>query len=154
MSVTAHSDYGWFYNIIQAQTLVLGYGITSRFEPWERLIEYSRPVAAPQTFCNLYYGNMREIRDLERYVKNQWSKYRMDSFSNEKLEWLDPKWGINLIDLEDFVAEQIINYPYDTVKIVKKQFMPFTLDNAGLFSTIHTNPDFFLEEVKLTKKKR
>ena len=89
MLTTIHSDNGWFYNIIQAQTLVLGYGITSRADPWDRLMEYSRSCAAPQQFCNLYYGNIRQIRDLERYVKRQWNKFRLDEFSDEKLEWLD-----------------------------------------------------------------
>jgi hypothetical protein len=151
MSTTALSDYGWFYNIIQAQTLVLGYGITSRPDPWDRLMEYSRSVAAPQTFCNLYYGNMRQIKDLERYVKSQWKKYRMDFFSDEKLEWLDPIHKIDIKDLEFFVADRIVNYPYDTIKKVKLRYVPFSVNSQGIFDNINTNPDYFLEQVTLDK---
>jgi hypothetical protein len=154
MSTTILSDYSWFYNIIQAQTLVLGYGITTRPDPWDRVMEYSRSCAAKQQFCNLYYGKTRQIQDLERYVKSQWNKYRLDEFSYKKLEWIDPKWKIELIDLENFVADQILNYPYDTIKKVKKEFLPFSVDNQGAFQNINTNPDFFLEEVKLTKKRK
>jgi hypothetical protein len=154
MSTTILSDYSWFYNIIQAQTLVLGYGITTRADPWDRVMEYSRSCAAKQQFCNLYYGKTRQIIDLERYVKSQWNKYRLDEFSDRKLEWLDPKWKIEIIDLENFVADQIINYPYDTIRKVKKEFLPFSVDNQGIFQSINTNPDFFLEEVKLTKKRK
>jgi hypothetical protein len=154
MSTTILSDYSWFYNIIQAQTLVLGYGITTRADPWDRVMEYSRSCAAKQQFCNLYYGKTRQIIDLERYVKSQWNKYRLDEFSDRKLEWLDPKWKIEIIDLENFVADQIINYPYDTIRKVKKEFLPFSVDNQGIFQNINTNPDFFLEEVKLTKKRK
>lgn len=145
MSTTIHSNYGWFYNIIQSHTLVLGYGITSRQDPWERLMEYSRSCSAKQEFCNLYYGKISEIRDLERYVKKQWNKYRLDEFSDEKLEWLDPIHKIELIDLEILVANQIINYPYSSIKKVKKHFLPFSVDNQGLFDTININPDKFLE---------
>jgi len=152
MSVTTLSNYGWFYNIIQAQTLVLGYGITLRDLPVDRLLEYSNHVAAPQQFCNLYYGDNHQIKDLERYVKKEWAEYRLE-LSNEKLEWLDPVHGINLKDLENFVADRIINYPYDTIRKVKSKFLPFTINNPLLFSNINSNPDFFLEEVKLTKKK-
>jgi hypothetical protein len=147
MSTITHSDYGWFYNIIQAQTLVLGYGITSRQDPWDRLMEYSRSCAAPQQFCNLYYGNIRQIRDLERYVKRQWNKFRLDEFSDEKLEWLDPKHKIELIDLEKFVADRIKNYPYDTIRKVKREFVPFSVDNQGLFDTINTNSNKYLEDI-------
>jgi hypothetical protein len=154
MSTTILSDYSWFYNIIQAQTLVLGYGITTRPDPWDRVMEYSRSCAAKQQFCNLYYGKTRQIQDLERYVKSQWNKYRLDEFSYKKLEWIDPKWKIELIDLENFVADQILNYPYDTIKKVKKEFLPFSVDNQGAFQNININPDFFLEEVKLTKKRK
>lgn len=154
MSTTTVSDTAWFYNIIQAQTLVLGYGITTRQDPWERLMEYSRSVASPQVFCNLYYGNVRQIRDLERYVKNQWKKYRMDFFSDEKLEWLDPKYKIELKDLENFVAERIINYPYDSIKMVKNDFLPFSVNNQGLFDQIDYKPDYFLEQVVLDKKRK
>jgi hypothetical protein len=154
MSTTILSDYSWFYNIIQAQTLVLGYGITTRADPWDRLMEYSRSCAAKQQFCNLYYGKTRQIIDLERYVKSQWNKYRLDEFSDRKLEWLDPKWKIEVIDLENFVADQIINYPYDTIRKVKTEFLPFSVDNQGVFQNISTNPNFFLEEVRLTKKRK
>ena len=147
------SDYAWFYNIIQAQTLVLGYGITTREDPWERLMEYSRSVAAKQQFCNLYYGKVSQIKDLERYVKSQWNKFRLDEFSDKKLEWLDPKHKIEVSDLENFVAERIVNYPYDTIRKVKKEFVPFSVDNQGLFANINSNPDFYLEQVKLTKSK-
>lgn len=147
MSTLTHSDNGWFYNIIQAQTLVLGYGITSRPDPWDRLMEYSRSCAAPQQFCNLYYGDMRQIRDLERYVKRQWNKYRLDEFSDEKLEWLDPKHKIELVDLEKFVADRIIHYPYDTIRKVKREFVPFSVDNQGLFENIDLTPEKFLEDI-------
>lgn len=150
---TLPSENSWLYIIVQAQTLVLGYGITTREDPWDRLMEYSRSVAAPQQFCNLYYGKVSQIKDLERYVKSQWNKYRLDEFSDRKLEWLDPKWKIEVVDLENFVADQIINYPYDTIRKVKKEFMPFSVDNQGRFSNITTSPDMFLEEVKLTKTK-
>jgi hypothetical protein len=153
MLAIALSDYAWFYNIIQAQTLVLGYGITTREDPWDRVMEYSRSVAAKQQFCNLYYGKVSQIKDLERNVKTQWNKFRLDEFSDKKLEWLDPKWKIEVIDLENFVAEQIIDYPYDTVRKVKKEFMPFSVDNQGRFANITTNPDMYLEQVKLTKTK-
>ena len=98
MLITVLSDYAWFYNIIQAQTLVLGYGITTREDPWDRVMEYSRSVAAKQQFCNLYYGKVSQIKDLERNVKTQWNKFRLDEFSDKKLEWLDPKWKIELIE--------------------------------------------------------
>jgi hypothetical protein len=147
MSTLTHSDNGWFYNIIQAQTLVLGYGITSRADPWDRLMEYSRSCAAPQQFCNLYYGNIRQIRDLERYVKRQWNKFRLDEFSDEKLEWLDPKYKIEVSDLEKFVADRVVNYPYDTIRKVKKEFVPFSVDSQGLFDLISLNPDKFLEDI-------
>lgn len=146
-----NSENGWFYNIIQAQTLVLGFGITSRSDPYDRLIEYSRPVCAAQQFCNLYYGNFKQIRDLERYVKNQWGEYLSDMFSDDRLEWFDPKHQIELKQLEQFVEQRIVEYPYDTIKKVKKVYTPFTLDDQGFFSKIDTNPDFFLEEVRLTK---
>ena len=146
-----NSDYGWFYNIIQAQTLVLGYGITLRELPIDRLLEYSNAVAAPQSFVNLYYGQKHQIKDLERYVKTEWSEYRLE-LSNDKLEWLDPKWKINLRDLEVFVADRIVNYPYDTIKRVKAKFVPYTINNPNLFLTVQSNPDYFLEEVKLDKK--
>ena len=145
------SDYGWFYNIIQAQSLVLGFGISSRDDPYDRLIEYSRPVHAAQQFCNLYYGKYSEIRNLERYIKNQWKEKLSDLFSDEKMEWFDPEWKIELSDLEKFVETSIIEYPYDTIRKVKKQFIPFTLDNQGLFKNIRTNPDYFLEQIKLDK---
>lgn len=143
LATNTHSDYGWFYNIIQAQTLVLGFGIIQRQDPWARLIEYSRPVHAPQQFCNLYYGKYSQIRDLERYVKNQWKQKLSDLFSDEKLEWFDPKWKVELVDLEKFVEQQILDYPYDTIKKVKKQFLPFTLNDQGLFDNININPDYF-----------
>jgi hypothetical protein len=144
---TIPSDYGWFYNIIQAQTLVLGFGISSRNDPYDRLIEYSRPVHAAQQFCNLYYGKYSEIRNLERYVKNQWKEKLSDLFSDEKMEWFDPEWKIELSDLEKFVETAIIEYPYDTIRKVKKQFIPFTLDNQDLFKNIRINPDYFLENI-------
>ena len=150
MSVTTLSNHGWFYNIIQAQTLVLGYGITLRDLPVDRLLEYSNHVAAAQQFCNLYYGDVHQIKDLERYVKKQWAEYRLE-LSNDKLEWLDPVHRINLKDLENFVADRIINYPYDTIRKVKSKFLPFTINNPLLFSNINSNPYMFLEEVKLTK---
>lgn len=153
MLVTTLSNYGWFYNIIQAQTLVLGYGITLRDLPVDRLLEYSNHVAAPQQFCNLYYGDIHQIKDLERYVKKEWAEYRLE-LSNDKLEWLDPVHGINLKDLENFVADRIVNYPYDTIRKVKPKFLPFTINNPLLFSNINSNPEMFLEEVKLTKKKK
>lgn len=153
MSQTTLSDYGWFYNIIQAQTLVLGYGITLRDLPIDRLLEYSNHAAAPQQFCNLYYGAKHQIKDLERYVKSEWREYRLE-LSNEKLEWLDPVHGINVRDLENFVADRIINYPYDTIKRVKSNFLPFTINNSTLFSNINSNPDHFLEEVKVDKKRK
>lgn len=147
MSTIILSDYAWFYNIIQAQTLVLGYGITTREDPWDRLMEYSRSCPAPQQFCNLYYGKVSQIKDLERYVKSQWNKYRLDEFSDRKLEWLDPKHKIELSDLENFVADQIINYPYDTIRKVKKELMPFSVDSQGLFDNINVTPDKFLEDI-------
>lgn len=147
MSTLTHSDNGWFYNIIQAQNLVLGYGISSRPDPWDRLMEYSRSCAAPQQFCNLYYGNFRQIRDLERYVKRQWNKFRLDEFSDDKLEWLDPKFKIEVVDLEKFIADRVINYPYDTIRKVKKEFIPFSVDSQGLFDLISLNPDKFLEDI-------
>lgn len=147
MSTIILSDYAWFYNIIQAQTLVLGYGITTREDPWDRLMEYSRSCAAPQQFCNLYYGKVSQIKDLERYVKSQWNKYRLDEFSDRKLEWLDPKHNIELVDLENFVADQIINYPYDTIRKVKKEFMPFSVDSQGRFDNINVTPDKFLKKI-------
>lgn len=148
-----NSDFGWFYNIIQAQTLVLGYGITLRELPIDRLLEYSNAVAAPQSFCNLYFGNAYQIKDLERYVKTEWSEQRLE-LSNNKLEWLDPKWGIDVSDLEHIVADRIVNYPLDTIKKVKAQFLPYGINNPNLFATIKSNPDYFLEEVKLTKKRK
>jgi hypothetical protein len=151
MSLTTLSNYGWFYNIIQAQTLVLGYGITLRDLPVDRLLEYSNHAAAPQQFCNLYYGENHQIKDLERYVKNEWREYRLE-LSNEKLEWLDPVHGINLKDLENFVADRIINYPYDSIKKVKSKFLPFTINSPLLFSNINSNPDMFLEDVKFDRK--
>ncbi len=154
MSAIILSDYAWFYNIVQAQTLVLGYGITTREDPWDRLMEYSRSCAAKQQFCNLYYGKVSQIKDLERYVKTQWNKYRLDEFSDKKLEWLDPQWNIEVPDLENFVAERIINYPYDTIRKVKKQYLPFSVDNQGMFQNINTNPDMFLEQVKIDKKRK
>ena len=153
MSQTILSNCGWFYNIIQAQTLVLGYGITLRDQPIDRLLEYSNHVAAPQQFCNLYYGNIHQIKDLERYVKTEWSEFRLE-LSNDKLEWLDPKFKINLKDLENFVADRIVNYPYDTIKKVKSKFLPYTINNPNLFLNINSNPDFFLDNVKLDKKSR
>jgi hypothetical protein len=146
-------NYGWFYNIIQAQTLVLGYGITLRELPVDRLLEYSNHAAAPQQFINLYYGDAHQIKDLERYVKKQWSDFRQE-LSNDKLEWLDPKWGLNLSDLEQFVADRIINYPYDTIKKVKTKYLPFTINNPNLFTNIQSNPELFLDEVKLTRKRK
>jgi hypothetical protein len=154
LATSTHSDYGWFYNIIQAQTLVLGFGILSREDPYDRLIEYSRPVHAAQQFCNLYYGRYSEIRNLERYVKNQWKDKLSDLFSDEKLEWFAPESKVELSDLEIFVETAIIDYPYETIKKVKKNFIPFTLDNQGLFKNIDIKPDFFLEEVSLTKKRK
>jgi hypothetical protein len=153
MSATTLSNYGWFYNIIQAQTLVLGYGITLRELPIDRLLEYSNHAAAPQQFVNLYYGEGHQIKDLERYVKNEWREYRLE-LSNEKLEWLDPVHGINLSDLENFVADRIVNYPYDTIKKVKSKFLPFTINSPYLFSNIKSNPDFYLENVKVDKKRK
>jgi hypothetical protein len=146
MSETTLSNYGWFYNIVQAQTLVLGYGITLRDQPVDRLLEYSNHAAAAQQFINLYYGDIHQIKALERYVKKQWSEYRLE-LSNEKLEWLDPKWGLNLSDLEQFVADRIINYPYDTIKKVKTKYLPFTINNPNLFTNIQSNPELFLDEV-------
>lgn len=154
MSTITPSNYGWFYNIIHSHTLKLGYGITSRQDPWDRLMEYSRSCGAGQQFCNLYYGKISEIRDLERYVKKQWYRYRLDEFSDEKLEWLDPVHKIELIDLEILVAEQILNYPYLSIKKVKKEFTPFSVDNQGLFETIIINPNKFLEDVKVDKKRK
>ena len=90
----------------------------------------------------------------ERYVKTQWNKYRLDEFSDKKLEWLDPQWNIEVPDLENFVADRIINYPYDTIRKVKKEFMPFSVDNQGRFANINMTPDFFLEEVKFDKKRK
>ena len=107
--------------------------------------------AAPQQFCNLYYGETHQIKDLERYVKNEWRQYRLE-LSNDKLEWLDPIYGINLKDLENFVADRIINYPYDTIRKVKSKYIPFTIKNPLLFSNINSNPDMFLENVKFDKK--
>ena len=153
MSATTLSNYGWFYNIIQAQTLVLGYGITLREQPVDRLLEYSNHAAAAQQFINLYYGDIHQIRALERYVKKQWSEYRLE-LSNEKLEWLDPKWGINLKDLETLVADRIVNNPYDTIRKVKSKFLPYTINHPNLFLNINTNPDYFLEEVKVDKKRK
>lgn len=154
MSITQASTNAWFYNIIQAQTLVLGYGMTARVDPWERLMEYSRAVASPQQFCNLYYGEIGQIRDLERYVKRQWYKYRLDDFSDEKLEWLDPKHKIELKDLENLVADRIVNYPYDTIQKVKIKYLPFSVDNQGIFETIDLQPQKFLEQVLLDKKSK
>jgi hypothetical protein len=146
-------DCGWFYNIIQAQTLVLGYGISLRSNPQERLLEYSNAAAASQSFINLYYGNKHQIKDLEVYVKTEWKEQRL-SLSTTKLEWLDPKWGLNVSDLEHLVHDRIVKYPYDTIRRVKAKFMPYSSnDTTNLFSTIQSNPDFFLEEVKLTKNK-
>jgi hypothetical protein len=154
LATSIPSDTGWFYNIIQAQTLVLGFGILSRQDPYDRLIEYSRPVHAPQQFCNLYYGKYSEIRNLERYVKNQWKDKLSDLFSDEKLEWFDPDAKVELKDLEHFVETAIVEYPYETIKKVKSKFIPFTLDNQGLFKNIEINPDYFLDEVKLDKKRK
>lgn len=147
MSTIAHSEFAWFYNIVQAQVLVLGYGITTRSDPWDRLMEYSRSCASPQQFCNLYYGNVNQIKDLERYVKSQWNKYRLDEFSDKKLEWLDPQYKIEVPDLEKFVADRILNYPYDTIRKVKRDFLPFSVDNQGLFDTINLDPNKFLEDI-------
>jgi len=147
MSIILPYDSAWFYNIVQAQTLTLGYGITIRPDPWDRVIEYSRACAAAQQFCNLYYGNINQIKDLERYVKTQWNKYRLDEFSDKKLEWLDPQHKIEVSDLEKLVADRIINYPYDTIRKVKKEFLPFSVDKQGLFDSIDLNPDKFLEDV-------
>ena len=148
MSTTIPSDYGWFYIIVQAQTLVLGYGITSRPDPVDRLLEYSRSVAAPQTFITLYHGRMKQIRDLERYVKNEWKEYRLELFSNEKLEWLDPKYKIDVPDLRKFIEQRIVGYPYATIKVVKKQLMPLTIDRGGFFDSISVDPNRFLEDIK------
>lgn len=153
MSETTLSNYGWFYNIVQAQTLVLGYGITLRDQPVDRLLEYSNHAAAAQQFINLYYGDVHQIKALERYVKKQWSEYRLE-LSNEKLEWLDPKWGINLKDLEDMVADRIVNNPYDTIRKVKSKFLPYTINHPNLFDNINSNPDYFLEEVKVNRKRK
>jgi hypothetical protein len=117
------------------------------------LLEYSNHAAAPQQFINLYYGDAHQIKDLERYVKKQWSDFRLE-LSNDKLEWLDPKWGLNLSDLEQFVADRIINYPYDTIKKVKTKYLPFTINNPNLFTNIQSNPELFLDEVKLTRKRK
>lgn len=145
MSVTTHYEYGWFYNIIQAQTLVLGYGITLRELPIDRLLEYSNHAAAPQQFVNLYYGEAHQIKDLERYVKKEWKEYRLE-LSNEKLEWLDPVHKINLKDLEKIVKDRILGYPYDTIKKVKAKYLPFTINNPALFSNIKSNPSQYLED--------
>lgn len=147
MSATLNSDFSWFYNIVQSHTLVLGYGITTRPDPWNRLIEYSRSCASPQQFCNLYYGNTNQIKDLERYVKSQWNKYRLDEFSDKKLEWLDPKHKLNISDLEYLVESRIINYPYESIKKVKSKFLPFSIDNQGLFDDINLNSGKYLDDI-------
>ena len=147
MSATLNSDFSWFYNIVQSHTLVLCYGITSRPDQWSRLMEYSRSCASPQQFCNLYYGNTNQIKDLERYVKSQWNKYRLDEFSDKKLEWLDPQYKIEISDLEKLVESRIVNYPYDTIKKVKNKFLPFSVDNQGLFDNINLESGKYLEDI-------
>lgn len=149
---TPLSDNSWMYIIVQAQTLVLGYGITTRTEPADRLLEYSRAVAAPQTFVDLYYGSTEQIRDLENFVKTEWRRFRMSLFSDKKLEWIDPKHGIDIEDLQNFIANAVVNYPYDTIKKVKPQFLPYMIEHAGMFATIDQNPDRFLNKIKLDKR--
>jgi hypothetical protein len=149
------SDYGWFYIIVQAQTLALGYGITFRPQPIERLLEYARHVCAHQSFSILYYGKKSQIKDLERYVKSEWVEFRSDLFSDKKLEWLDPIYKKEIWELEELIHERIVNYPYHTIKRVKQKFMPLTTANRiEQFSNITTNPDFYLEQVHLTKRKK
>jgi hypothetical protein len=110
-------------------------------------MEYSRTAASPQQFCNLYYGNTNQIKDLERYVKSQWNKYRLNEFSERNLEWLDPQHKINVSDLEKLVESRIVNYPYDTIKKVKKIYLPFSVDNQGLFDNIILQPEQYLEDI-------
>lgn len=151
---TLPSDNSWMYIIVQAQTLVLGYGITTRAEPADRLLEYSRAVASPQTFVDLYYGSTEQIKDLENFVKTEWRRFRMSLFSDKRLEWLDPKYNIDIEDLQYFIANAVVNYPYDTIKKVKPQFLPYMIEHAGTFSTIDQNPDHFLDKIKLDKKRK
>jgi hypothetical protein len=146
MSQTILSDYGWFYIIVQAQTLVLGYGITVRADPVERLLEYTKPVCAPQTFHTLYYGKIRQIRDLENYVKNEWRYYRNENFSDRKLEWLAPKHKINISDLEKLIEKRIVEYPYDTIRRIKRNLMPLTIYKSGFFDSIIVDPNRFLDK--------
>jgi hypothetical protein len=142
------------YIIVQAQTLVLGYGITTRANPADRLLEYSRPVAAPQTFVDLYYGQTAQITDLESFIKTEWARFRMKLFSDKKLEWLDPKHNIDIEDLQHFIANVVVNYPYDTVKKVKPQFLPYTIENENLFAAIDAVPEKFLDEIRLDKRRK
>ena len=151
---TLPSNDSWLYIIVQAQTLVLGYGITTRADPAERLLEYSRPVASPQTFIDLYYGSTEQIRDLENFIKTEWKRFRMGIFSDKKLEWLDPKHNIDIEDLQHFIANAIVNYPYDSIKKIKPQFLPFMIEHAGMFSTIDLNPDRFLDKIKLDNRRK
>jgi hypothetical protein len=148
------SDNSWMYIIVQAQTLVLGYGITTRANPADRLLEYSRPVAAPQTFVDLYYGQTAQITDLESFIKTEWARFRMKLFSDKKLEWLDPKHNIDIEDLQHFIANVVVNYPYDTVKKVKPQFLPYTIENENLFAAIDAVPEKFLDEIRLDKRRK
>ena len=148
------SDNSWLYIIVQAQTLVLGYGITTRADPADRLLEYSRPVAAPQTFVDLYYGQTEQITALESFIKTEWARFRMKLFSDKKLEWLDPKHNIDIEDLQHFIANVVVNYPYDTVKKVKPQFLPYTIENANLFAAIDAVPEKFLDEIRLDKRRK
>ena len=151
---TLPSDNSWLYVIVQAQTLVLGYGITTRDDPAERLLEYSRPVAAPQTFVDLYYGQTEQVTALESFIKSEWGRFRMKLFSDKRLEWLDPKYNIDVEDLQHFIANAIINYPFGTIKKIKPQFLPFMIEHAGLFSAIDSNPTHFLDEIKLDNRRK
>lgn len=78
----------------------------------------------------------------------------MGLFSDKKLEWLDPKYNIDIEDLQYFIANAIVNYPYDTIKKVKPQFLPYMIEHAGMFSTIDSNPDKFLDKIKLDKRRK
>lgn len=134
---------GWFYIIRHSLSNVWGFGITLDAE--SRLRKgYCNPSCSKQEFVTMYYGDYRQITDLERHLKNQWEDYRIALF-DEKLEWIDPKYPIIGKDIEVFCEDRIFHYPYKNIYKVKSEHLPFS--PSKYFDTINDEPDRFLELV-------
>jgi hypothetical protein len=124
----------------------LGYGVTDG--PGGRVRKYSNTSGGEQEFLCLYYSPNFEVMEIEKILKQQLSE-DSHSINGEEVEWISPYSSIGVNDLI-YMVENIINDLRLNVKLIKKEFLPFSdseWQKEINKENIEMHPESFLENI-------